>query len=400
LTGQPGGKILNDSVIIVAMNRECARMADPTLDDAIRIAEQFYSAAFDDGLWQRALHDVRDVLDLSTTAFGFQDFRSNTLQMLVGDCDPQYAEVFMTLGSENVYTPQMRKQADGSVIGEGDWMERSAFERTAYYGEFLAPQGEHAGLVGRASGCNSDLGAFVMVTRRRSQGDFDTADRTFLTQLLPTIGRVSRMRQQAGVLQLQQRGDTLQRLSIGLVITDRHGRILQTNPTGAEIIGKGTGLADVRGRLIAQSPAEQSKLSALIEAAVPLVSSFESWGGEMLITSPQTGAPAYSLSMRPVPAMHVVGLDAASGALVLIQALGTGPRPGFEERARALFAMTPREAELARALAAGQTLKQAALDRGISIPTARTQLAQLFRKTNTTQQSQLVAMLLGILPIA
>jgi DNA-binding CsgD family transcriptional regulator len=40
------------------------------------------------------------------------------------------------------------------------------------------------------------------------------------------------------------------------------------------------------------------------------------------------------------------------------------------------------------------------LDRGISIPTARTQLAQLFRKTNTTQQSQLVAMLLGILPIA
>jgi DNA-binding CsgD family transcriptional regulator len=239
-----------------------------------------------------------------------------------------------------------------------------------------------------------------MVTRRRSQGDFDTADRTFLTQLLPTIGRVSRMRQQAGVLQLQQRGDTLQRLSIGLVITDRHGRILQTNPTGAEIIGKGTGLADVRGRLIAQSPAEQSKLSALIEAAVPLVSSFESWGGEMLITSPQTGAPAYSLSMRPVPAMHVVGLDAASGALVLIQALGTGPRPGFEERARALFAMTPREAELARALAAGQTLKQAALDRGISIPTARTQLAQLFRKTNTTQQSQLVAMLLGILPIA
>jgi len=375
-------------------------MADTTLDDAIRIAESFYSAAFDDSLWKAGLDDLRDVLRLSTTAFGFQDFRSNTLQMLSGDCDPRYAEIFVALGQDNVYIPRMVRQSAGSVMGEADWMERTAFERTSYYGEFMEPQGEHFGLVGRASGEGSGMGGYVMVTRRRDQGDFDQSDRAFLGHLLPAMGRVSRMRQQAGVLQLQQRGDTLQRLSIGLIITDRHGRILQTNPIGGETIANGAGLAEVRGRLVAQSSSEQSHLAALIEAAVPLVSSFESWGGEMLITSPLTGAPAYSLSIRPVPSMQVVGLDAASGALILIQALGTGPRAGFEERMRGLFAMTPREAELARALAAGQTLKAAAAERGISMPTARTQLAQLFRKTNTTQQSQLVAMLLGILPIA
>ena len=375
-------------------------MADPTLDDAIRIAESFYSAAFDDALWKDALDDLRDVLRLSTTAFGFQDFRSNTLQMLVGDCDPHYAGVFVMLGQDNVYIPRMVRQLAGSVIGEADWMERTAFERTSYYGEFMEPQGEHVGLVGRASGDGLNIGGYVMVTRRRDQGDFDASERAFLGQLLPSMGRVARMRQQAGVLQLQQRGETLERLSIGLVITDRQGRILQTNPMGAGTLAKGAGLTEVRGRLVAQSSAEQAKLAALIEAAVPLVSSFESWGGEMLITSPLTGAPAYSLSIRPVPSMQVIGLDAASGALILIQALGTGPRAGFEERARTLFAMTPREAELARALAAGQTLKDAAAERGISMPTARTQLAQLFRKTNTTQQSQLVAMLLGILPIA
>ena len=375
-------------------------MADPTLDDAIRIAEHFYSAAFDDGLWKAALDDLRDVLRLSTTAFGFQDFRSNTLQMLVGDCEPHYAEVFVMLGQDNVYIPQMTRQPVGSIIGEADWMDRPAFERTSYYGEFMEPQGEHAGLVGRASGDGSGMGGYIMVTRRRDQGDFDQSDRAFLGHLLPAMGRVSQMRRQAGVLQLQQRGETLERLSVGLVITDRHGRILQTNPMGAEVVATGAGLSEVRGRLVAQASSEQSKLAALIEAAVPLVSSFESWGGEMLISSPLTGAPAYSVSIRPVPSMQVVGLDVASGALVLIQLLGTGPRAGFEERARTLFAMTPREAELARALAAGQTLKEAALERGISMPTARTQLAQLFRKTNTTQQSQLVAMLLGILPIA
>jgi DNA-binding CsgD family transcriptional regulator len=33
------------------------------------------------------------------------------------------------------------------------------------------------------------------------------------------------------------------------------------------------------------------------------------------------------------------------------------------------------------------------------MPTARTHLAQVFRKTHTSQQSQLVSLLLGILPV-
>ncbi len=375
-------------------------MADPTLDDAIRIAEQFYSAAFDDSLWAQALDDLRTVIGLSTTAFGFQDFRSSSLHMLVGDCDPHFSEVFMLLGKDNVYSSWMMRQEAGSVIAETDWMERSAFERTTYFGEFMAPQGESRGLVGRAFGSGPGIGAFVMLTRQPHQNDFDATERAFLARLLPAMGRVSKMRHQAGVLQLQQRGETLQKVSIGMIATDRQGRVLQTNPLGAEVIAAGEGLAEVRGRLVGQNPVEQATLAALIEAAAPLVSNLESWGGEMLVTSPQTGAPAYSLSIRPVPSMQVLGLDTASGALVLLQALGTGPRAGFEERTRTLFSLTPREAELARALAAGQTLKQAAEERGISMPTARTQLAQLFRKTNTTQQSQLVAMLLGILPIA
>lgn len=66
---------------------------------------------------------------------------------------------------------------------------------------------------------------------------------------------------------------------------------------------------------------------------------------------------------------------------------------------RALFGLTAREAALAAALASGSTLQQAAEERFISMPTARTHLAQVFRKTHTSQQSQLVSLLLGILPV-
>ena len=64
----------------------------------------------------------------------------------------------------------------------------------------------------------------------------------------------------------------------------------------------------------------------------------------------------------------------------------------------ALFGLTPREAALAARLVCGETLRDAARARFISIHTARTQLAQLFAKTGTGQQSQLVALLLGAIP--
>jgi DNA-binding CsgD family transcriptional regulator len=58
-----------------------------------------------------------------------------------------------------------------------------------------------------------------------------------------------------------------------------------------------------------------------------------------------------------------------------------------------LFDLTPAEAKLAASLSSGQTLKAAAEQSGIKFATARSYLEQIFRKTGSSQQSQLVALL-------
>jgi DNA-binding CsgD family transcriptional regulator len=58
-----------------------------------------------------------------------------------------------------------------------------------------------------------------------------------------------------------------------------------------------------------------------------------------------------------------------------------------------LFDLTPAEAKLAASLASGQALKSAAEASEIKFSTARSYLEQIFRKTGTKQQSQLVALL-------
>jgi DNA-binding CsgD family transcriptional regulator len=65
---------------------------------------------------------------------------------------------------------------------------------------------------------------------------------------------------------------------------------------------------------------------------------------------------------------------------------------------QALFKMTPAEARLAIRLATGETLRAAAGELGITYGTARTRLTQLFRKTNTQTQGQLIRLLLTCCP--
>jgi DNA-binding CsgD family transcriptional regulator len=62
--------------------------------------------------------------------------------------------------------------------------------------------------------------------------------------------------------------------------------------------------------------------------------------------------------------------------------------------------MTLAEARLAICLAAGGSLRTAADKLGITYGTARTRLIQLFQKTGTKSQGQLIQLLLGCLPAA
>ena len=94
-----------------------------------------------------------------------------------------------------------------------------------------------------------------------------------------------------------------------------------------------------------------------------------------------------------------LGLPVGRAVAIVVQDLAARISPRLEAQIRALFGLTASEAVLAAALASGQTLKQAADERAVSMATARTHLAQVFRKTGTSQQSQLVALLRGILPV-
>ncbi|WP_127753279.1 LuxR C-terminal-related transcriptional regulator [Devosia sp. 1566] len=63
---------------------------------------------------------------------------------------------------------------------------------------------------------------------------------------------------------------------------------------------------------------------------------------------------------------------------------------------RGLFDLSAAEAGVATDLSSGLPLNEVASQRRVSLSTVRTHLAQIFRKTGTNQQGQLIALLKGV----
>jgi DNA-binding CsgD family transcriptional regulator len=61
-----------------------------------------------------------------------------------------------------------------------------------------------------------------------------------------------------------------------------------------------------------------------------------------------------------------------------------------------LFGLTPAEACLAVALAGGKRLEDVAEERGVRMPTLRTQLPAVLDKTGTRRQADLMRLIVGL----
>jgi DNA-binding CsgD family transcriptional regulator len=83
---------------------------------------------------------------------------------------------------------------------------------------------------------------------------------------------------------------------------------------------------------------------------------------------------------------------------VLLLTPVTVPRAPPVELVQSLFDMTPREARVARSLAAGKTAQDIATEGGVSLNTVRTHVRGVLEKTGCNRQIEVVALLNGIAP--
>ncbi len=181
----------------------------------------------------------------------------------------------------------------------------------------------------------------------------------------------------------------LNRLSLAVIVLDASARVLLTNTAGAGLLSAGDGLTLGVGRICrAGDPRQTAELHRLVRAAA--TGDGAALGEGMLaLGRPSLGRPL-SLAVSAIEG----AAGAADALAVLFVADPETARPPAPPAIARLFDLTGAESRLVHALAMGDRLEAAAERCGVTIGTARTYLKQVFAKTETSRQSELIRLVL------
>ena len=207
---------------------------------------------------------------------------------------------------------------------------------------------------------------------------------TPFTSANPAMPAMPGMPQPARSQRLAALGQCLmQRLETPLIVADADGAVLEANPAATRRIERREGLwLDLGGRLALRQAGRWVPLSrwhAQVCAA-----------GEMVLPLETDSGVPTQVTLRAMP-----GADGSvSGGLLMatIERVQLTRTDAMRRR----FRFTNTQVRLAEMLCAGMRPTHAAEKLGVKISTVRTHVGQMYEKTGTNSQAQLVALLHGV----
>lgn len=193
----------------------------------------------------------------------------------------------------------------------------------------------------------------------------------------------------------QTAAGVLDRLPMGVMILDARGHVLITNSKARQIIAAGDGLVvdPGSGNFRAESAEETKALLALVKRTIQGAIGPEE-GCALTISRPSLKQPL-CVMVTPLGARGQVQGDGQRRGGVAI--FLSDPEDGIdieEDVLRDLYGMTRVESRLALGLVRGKQLDELARETRVSVHTVRSQLKQIFRKTGTNRQAEVVKLLL------
>ena len=257
--------------------------------------------------------------------------------------------------------------------------------RDPFYQEFLRAVGYfwHANL---ALTIGRDEIVELSLKRRIEAGPYQRADADALDAVLPDLLVAARLAKYTldaearGMARLlEQRGARVFELDAWTRVLSRHAEIEADGACPLRVIGR---------RLVATDPAAQPAL----DRAIARVLVRPGTNALVPLTGPQGGR--FFLQILPVPGRARDIFLSAAALAVLID--GDEPQPCIRLDAATVahaFALTDREAAVTCLLAEGAALAEVARHLGMQVGTVRVHLRNIFAKTGTNRQAELVALL-------
>jgi len=342
--------------------------------------------------WPEVLERLRRFLDARVVTLGYREFTTGSDSAVYES--PDDADFCKSMGAYSARNPWFLSSEDyapGRVMTGDELISHNDLRRTDFYRGFLQPRGLLHRLCGVVAkhGCGAHL---LSAYRAEDQGAFEAREKAELAVLLDhvTLSLRSQWR--------WQEADDLARALLTQSDHDANPLILVTsdaepvyrNPAAEHLLDLGAGLRLDGPRLVASSSADQR----LLREAIARVAQGDP-------TDAAASPAVVTLACVP-PAHPVVVVVRAAGRLFMSQA---GVRRGLvmlsvrgghagHDPASCVFArqyeLTTAQARVSALVLAGQPLTRIAQSLNVSENTVRSHLRQVFQKTETHGQMELV----------
>ena len=271
-----------------------------------------------------------------------------------------------------------------------DLVDQSVFERSAFYNDFLRRENDAYHLAGALLGLPGGRSLIVGCHRPRALEAFPDQALAQLDRLLPHISRAAEVHQSLLIAH-----DTLDHMPLGTIQLSRDARLLHANAAAERILKSEDGLEIANGQIRAVGRTDDLALQRLIAGTIEVSRghALRDSGGYLRIGRKSEMTP-YSVLVAPVGLDRIV-LSPASPAALLFVSDPAAEGVVQANDLRALFDLSPAEAQLVVGLAEGKSLRDIADLNGVSISTVRTLLQRAAAKTDTSSQRDLVRLALG-----
>ncbi len=376
---------------------------------ALRLAERGYEAALDPSVWGAFLEELSEALggaaiQLSLRIRSVEVSRTDEPLSDPGPVfrihlDDRYHPTFLRLSIADFPWASIDRRgvAHGFVCASEMVDQDLHFERSDFYREYMKPQGLalESPLCHVMASAEARPLAGVVIYRREGCRPFAPADFELLDLLAPHLGRAYRIHCRLGDARHEQHAlrEVMDRLPSGVILLDKDSRAVLTNRSADQILALADGIRLDSGRPRLDDPQQDRTFQQLLEEAVRTRAlRGQSFGKTMSVVRPsgrRSFASMVGALLAPPP-----GTSLREAVAILFVADPEGSQISTTEVLERLYDLTPAEAELLRLLAEGNSLERVAERRGVTMNTARSQLKQVFAKTDTRRQGELVRLVL------
>jgi DNA-binding CsgD family transcriptional regulator len=269
---------------------------------------------------------------------------------------------------------------------------------TPFYHEFMKPQGlapkwPVCTLIHKGEEQQPVSG--MAIYQREGAREIDPDDLALLDSLAPHLTRaytihcqLARVRQEREALT-----EVIDRLPMGVIFFDAEKRAILMNRCVEEILALGDGFRLEEKRPVLDNARENRALHACLDTALQAQPKRGSSTGDVLSVTRPSGKRPFPLMVGPLLAAHPDSSIDEAKAIIFI-ADPEGGHISTTDVLEALYQLTHAEAELVRLIAEGYSLEEVADERGVTMNTVRSQLKQVFSKTETSRQGELVHLVL------